>query len=67
MQYLATTKSDAILSDISNAFGQDLKTNCERKLCVTVPQGMLEAGFNVDSSQLLIAETEVYGLISGPS
>eukprot|EP00973_Karenia_brevis_P029666 4091832-Karenia_brevis.AAC.1 len=28
---------------------------------------MLEAGFNVDSRQLLMAETEVYGLISGPS
>eukprot|EP00973_Karenia_brevis_P066437 9234650-Karenia_brevis.AAC.1 len=28
---------------------------------------MLEAGFNVDSKQLLMAEMEVYGLISGPS
>ena len=28
---------------------------------------MLEAGFDVDPRQLLLAETEVYGLISGPS
>ena len=28
---------------------------------------MKEAGFDVDPRQLLICETEVYGLISGPS
>eukprot|EP00973_Karenia_brevis_P073323 10186756-Karenia_brevis.AAC.1 len=28
---------------------------------------MLEAGFNVDPRQLLMAGTGVYGLISGPS
>ena len=28
---------------------------------------MLEAGYNVHPEQLLMAETEVYGLISGPS
>eukprot|EP00973_Karenia_brevis_P085433 11855390-Karenia_brevis.AAC.1 len=43
MQYLATAKSDGISSDISNAFGQDLKTSREQKLCVALPQGMQEA------------------------
>ena len=28
---------------------------------------MLEAGFELDPRQLLLCETEVYGLISGPS
>ena len=28
---------------------------------------MVEAGFNLDPRQLLLCETEVYGLISGPS
>ena len=28
---------------------------------------MIEAGFSVDPRQLLLCETEVYGLISGPS
>ena len=28
---------------------------------------MLEAGFDLDPRQLLLCETEVYGLISGPS
>eukprot|EP00973_Karenia_brevis_P078653 10916933-Karenia_brevis.AAC.1 len=31
MQYLATSQSDAISSDIRNAFGQSLKTNREQK------------------------------------
>ena len=28
---------------------------------------MIESGFDLDPRQLLICETEVYGLISGPS
>eukprot|EP00973_Karenia_brevis_P079271 10999430-Karenia_brevis.AAC.1 len=67
MQYLASTRSDGVSSDISNAFGQALKTTQGQQLCCNLPPGMIEAGFNVDSRQVPMAETEVYGLISGPS
>eukprot|EP00973_Karenia_brevis_P079326 11007896-Karenia_brevis.AAC.1 len=67
MHFLASTESDAVSSDISNAFGQALKMTRENKLCCHLPQGMIEAGFDVDPRQLRMAETEVYGLISGPS
>eukprot|EP00973_Karenia_brevis_P048001 6661300-Karenia_brevis.AAC.1 len=36
-------------------------------LCCKLPQGMFDAGFDVDPRQLLTTETEVYGLISGTS
>eukprot|EP00973_Karenia_brevis_P029878 4120017-Karenia_brevis.AAC.1 len=67
MQYLASTESDAVSPDISNASGQALRTTREQKICCNLQQGMVEAGLNVYPRQLLMAETEVYGLISGPS
>ena len=67
LQVLASQRRAATSSDISNAFGQSAKTTRQQPLCASLPQNMLEAGFNLDPRQLLICETEVYGLISGPS
>eukprot|EP00973_Karenia_brevis_P046977 6518257-Karenia_brevis.AAC.1 len=58
MQFLASTESDAVSSDISIACGQALRTTREQKLCCNLQQGILEAGFDVDPRQLLMAETE---------
>eukprot|EP00973_Karenia_brevis_P074285 10320986-Karenia_brevis.AAC.1 len=52
---------------MSNAFGQTLRTIREKKLCCNLPPDMIEAGLDVDSRQLVMAETEVYGPNSGPS
>ena len=46
-----------------------VKLRTARQQCIAgaLPSGMGEAGFDVHPEQLLMAETEVYGLISGPS
>ena len=44
-----------------------MKTTRQQKVAASLPPGMVEAGYNVDPRQLLMCETEVYGLISGPS
>ena len=67
MQTMASCGFAAVSSDISNAFAQSRKTTRQQKVAATLPPGMKEAGFDVDPRQLLVAETEVYGLISGPS
>ena len=67
MQVLASTKREAYSSDIKNACGQSRKTTRQQPLAAALPPGMVEAGFDVDPRQLLLCETEVYGLISGPS
>ena len=67
MQILASLKRQAISSDIKNAFGQSMKTTRQQPIAASLPQGMAEAGYDLDPRQLLLCETEVYGLISGPS
>ena len=67
MQVMASCQWDATSSDLRQAFGQANKTTREQKVAASLPPGMLEAGFKIDPRQLLICETEVYGLISGPS
>ena len=67
MQFLASTGADAISSDIKNAFGQSMRTNRQTKVSARLPPNFEALGFKVDPSQLLMAETEVYGFISGPS
>ena len=67
MQIMASTRCSAWSSDIKNAFGQSRKTTRTQPIAASLPPGMLEAGFNLDPRQLLLCETEVYGLISGPS
>jgi hypothetical protein len=67
MQILASTKRSAWSSDIRNAFAQSRKTTRAQPLAASLPPGMAEAGYDLDPRQLLLCETEVYGLISGPS
>ena len=67
MQFLASTRADAISSDIKNAFGQSMRTNRQNKVCAQLPPNFEALGTDADPRQLLMAETEVYGLISGPS
>ena len=62
MQVLASTKRAAWSSDIKNAFGQSLKTTRSQPLA-----GLVETGFDLDPHHIMLCETEVYGLISGPS
>ena len=67
MQTMASYEWDATSADLRQAFGQANKTTRQQKVAASLPPGMFEAGFKVDPRQLLICETEVYGLISGPS
>ena len=67
LQAFASTKRSAWSSDIKNAFGQARKTTRRQPIAASLPPGLAEAGFNLDSRQLLLCETEVCGLISGPS
>jgi len=67
MQSLASTRRSAWSSDIRNAFAQSRKTTRTQPIAASLPTGMAEAGFDLDPRQLLLCETEVYGLISGPS
>ena len=67
MQFLASTQADAVSSDIKNAFGQSMRTNRQNKICAELPPNYEALGIAADPRQLLMAETEVYGLISGPS
>ena len=67
MQIMASTQRAAWSSDIRNAFAQSRKTTRQQPIAASLPQGMIEAGFDLDPRQLLLCETEVYGLISGPS
>ena len=67
MQIWASRKVEAWSSDIKNAFGQSMRTTRRQPLAASLPADMNAAGFNLDPRQLLLCETEVYGLISGPS
>ena len=67
MQTMASNKWEGWSSDISNAFGQAMKTNRRQPLAASLPPGLAAAGFDCDSRCLLLCKTEVYGLISGPS
>ena len=67
MQIWASRKVEAWSSDIKNAFGQSMRTTRRQPLAASLPADMHAAGFNLDPRQLLLCETEVYGLISGPS
>jgi len=67
LQVLASSRRAAWSSDIKNAFGQSMRTTRSQPLAASLPPGMTEAGIELDPRQLLLCETEVYGLISGPS
>ena len=67
MQLLASITADGVGSDIPNPLSQSMGTNRGQKLCAELPSEIAEAGFDLDPKQLLMAETEVYVFISGPS
>ena len=67
MQTMASLGYDAVSADIKNAFGQSMPTNRSQQLCRSLPSGMIVSGFALDPRQLLMCNTEVYGLTSGPS
>ena len=58
LQWLASAKVTGRIADLTNAFGQSRKTSIKNKK-VTHPK--------VGPGQLLRVETEIYGLVSGPS
>ena len=53
------------IADLTNAFGQARKTSRKYKLATKLPPGVTHP--KVGPGQLLRVETEIYGLVSGPS
>ena len=61
LQWLASAKVTGRIGDLTNAFGQARKTSKKTNL----PSGVTHP--KVGPGQLLRVETEIYGLVSGPS
>ena len=66
LQWLASAKVTGRMADLTNAFGQARKTSRTDKLATKLPQGVTHPK-KVGPGQLLRVETEIYGLVSGPS
>ena len=64
-QWMASRKVEARCADLRNAFAQSRPTTRTRKLAVRQPRSGPLPGLM--PGQLLMCETEVYGLVSGPS
>ena len=70
MQYIASRKWTGYIRDFKKAFGQSKKTNRSQKLACRLPRDdrdQLAADVGIHPEQLLVLETEVYGLVSGPA
>ena len=65
LQWLASAKVTGRIADLTNAFGQARKTSRKNKLATKLPPGVTHP--KVGPRQLLRVETEIYGLVSGPS
>ena len=65
LQWLASAKVTGRIADLTNAFGQARKTSRKNKLATKLPPGVTHP--KVGPGQLLRVETEIYGLVSGPS
>ena len=65
LQWLASAKVTDRIADLTNAFGQARKTSRKNKLATKLPPGVTHP--KVGPRQLLRVETEIYGLVSGPS
>ena len=65
LQWLASAKVTGRIADLTNAFGQARKTSIKNKLAAELPPGVTHPA--VGPRQLLPVETEIYGLVSGPS
>ena len=63
LQWLASAKVTGRIADLTNAFGQARKTSRKNKLATKLPVTHPKVG----PGQLLRVETEIYGLVSGPS
>ena len=61
----ASAKVAGRTADLTNAFGQARKTSRQNKLATKLPPGVTHP--KVGPRQLLCVETEIYGLVSGPS
>ena len=65
LQWLASAKVIGRIADLTNAFGQARKTSRKNKLATKLPPGVTHP--KVGPGQLLRIETEISGLVSGPS
>ena len=65
-QIIATRKWRLKFRDVRKAFGQSLPSNRKRKLACRQPRTGAFPGCT-DPRQLILLETEVYGLVSGPA
>ena len=64
-QLSSTRRWAGRVKDAKTAFLQSLPTTRKRKLCCTMPNDWVFP--NCTSEQLVMLETEVYGLVSGPA
>ena len=65
LQWLASAKVTGHIADLTNAFAQARKTSRKNKLATKLPPAVTHP--KVGPGQLLRVETEIYGLVSGPS
>ena len=65
MVWLASAKVSGQITDLTNVFDQSRKTSRRNKLGTGLPPGVTHP--SVGPRQLLLVETEIYGLVSGPS
>ena len=65
LQWLATAKVSEHVTDLTNAFGQARKTSRKNKLATKLPPGVTHPA--TKPGHLLLVETGIYGLVSGPS
>ena len=65
LQWLASAKVTGRIADLTSALGQARKTSRKNKLATKLPPGVTHPA--VGPRQLLRVETEIYGLVSGPS
>ena len=65
LHWLASAKVTGRVEDLTNAFGQARKTSRKNNLATKLPPGVTHP--KVGPGQLLRVETEIYGLVSGPS
>ena len=62
LQCLASAKMSGHFTDLTNAFGQARKTSRKKKLATKLPSGVTHPA--VGPGQVLLVETEIYGLVS---
>ena len=65
LEWLASAKVTGRTEDLTNAFEQARKTSRKNTLATKLPPGVTSP--KVGPRQLLRVETEIYGLVSGPS